>query len=289
MKADSSHPGKGIRVKLRHRILRATALVRGLPAGLLLLAAPEHSRRAAEGENLATRRARLALVLGVVIRGWELMKGSGCRRGAGIAIAALLLASSARATTINFVQCVTLNIASDCAIGFDQISLDVTAETPDKVRFTFANSGIEMITLARIYFDDGSLMTIDSIDNSDTGVLFTQAFPGPNDLPGGENALPDPFVTTLGFLSGATAPPPTMGVEPGESVGIIFTLNTGQNFDDVIVELQNGVLRAGVHLINFTSGGSESLVTVPEPRTGVLLALGLGGLAALGRKRRRNA
>ena len=44
-------------------------------------------------------------------------------------------------------------------------------------------------------------------------------------------------------------------------------------------------------MINFASGGSESLVTatIPEPGTGTLFALGLGGLAVFARKRRKTA
>ena len=207
-----------------------------------------------------------------------------------LAAGVVVLAPSARATPITFNQCVTDNNAGDCAIAFDQISLDVTSGGGNKVLFDFANTGSEMLTLARIYFDDGSLMELLSISNGG-GVNFTfDPFPGPNDLPGGQNALdvfgnPDPFVTTLGFLSGATAPPPTNGLEPGENVVLTFKLNGGQNIDDIIAELGDGTLRVGVHMINFASGGSESLITlVPEPSTGLLVGLGLAALA-LGRRR----
>jgi len=202
----------------------------------------------------------------------------------------VVLAPSARATPIAFGQCVTDNNAGDCAIAFDQISLDVTKKQNDKAEFEFANTGSEMLTLARIYFDDGSLIELLSISNG-TGVNFTQdPFPGPNDLPGGENALdvfgnPDPFETTLGFLSGATAPPPTNGLEPGETLVLTFLLAPGQKFDDLIAELTDGTLRVGVHMINFASGGSESLTTIPEPGTAVLVLVGFVGLAIMSRKR----
>jgi len=205
-------------------------------------------------------------------------------------LAVLAFAPAASSTTIAFSQCVTDNNAGDCAIAFDQISLDVTSDGDDQVLFDFANTGSEMLTLARIYFDDGSLMELLSISNGG-GVNFTfDPFPGPNDLPGGENALdqfgnPDPFVTTLGFLSGATAPPPTNGLEPGENVVLTFKLAGGQKIDDIIAELGDGTLRVGVHLINFASGGSESLTTIPEPGTAALLLVGFVGLAIMGRKR----
>lgn len=210
--------------------------------------------------------------------------------GVSLVAGVVVLAPSARATPIEFTQCVTNNNAGDCTIAFDQISLDVTSPASEQALFEFSNSGPEMITLARIYFDDGSLMTLLNSSNG-PGVNFTEdPFPGPNDLPGGENTFPTPFETTTGFLSGATSPPPTDGLEPGETVGLLFSLDGGKTFNDIIAELDDGTLRVGVHLINFTSGGSESLVSfIPEPGSGALFALGLGGLAALARKRRKTA
>jgi len=207
-------------------------------------------------------------------------------------LAVLAFAPVASSTTVAFDQCVTDNNAGDCAIAFDQISLDVTSGGEEQVLFDFANTGSEMLTLARIYFDDGSLMELLSISNGG-GVNFTfDPFPGPNDLPGGENALdqfgnPDPFVTTLGFLSGATAPPPTNGLEPGENLVLTFELAGGQTIDNILAELGDGTLRVGVHLINFASGGSESLTTIPEPGTFAMLGLGILGLGVIARRRDR--
>jgi hypothetical protein len=205
---------------------------------------------------------------------------------AALAVATLLcgLSSPAAAMIFQF-ECITFNNGGDCAIGEAQVQMNVV-DLGTQVRFDFTNLGPEQSTIARIYFDDGSLMSFDSIVNG-SGVLFNMVFPGPNDLPGGELASP-PFMTTVGFLSGAVAPPPTNGVEPVETVGIIFGLDPNQTTDDVIAELGSGVLRAGVHVINFESGGSESLVSIPEPGVAGLLALGLAGLAALRRRSARH-
>jgi hypothetical protein len=159
------------------------------------------------------------------------------------------------------------------------------------VRFDFRNLGPEMSTIARIYFDNGSLMNFTMIHNSPGVDFLFDPFPGPNDLPGGNLAVP-PFMTTIGFLSGAGPPAPTMGVEPepwgepNEVVGLEFSLDPNQTTAHVIDELTSGVLRVGVHVINFASGGSESLINIPEPASWSLLGLGVAGLTAL---RRRSA
>jgi len=208
-------------------------------------------------------------------------------RGLAALVAGTLVCALAwpAAAMIFYFECITFNdpnVPGDCDIGEAQVQMDVV-DLGTQVRFDFTNLGPEQSTIAQIYFDDGSLTNLDAIVNG-PGVTFTaDMFPGPNDLPGGNLASP-PFMTTLGFLSGAVAPPPSNGVEPGESVGIVFALDPNQTTMDVIHELESGALRAGVHVINFESGGSESLVSVPEPGTSGLLALGLAGLAALRRR-----
>ena len=77
-----------------------------------------------------------------------------------------------------------------------------------------------------------------------------------------------------------------MGVNPGESLGILFDLQPGSAFGDVLAQLVSGELRIGIHVQGFASGGSESMVNVPEPGTGVLLGLGLVFMLA---PRRRKA
>ncbi|MGH0029483.1 MAG: PEP-CTERM sorting domain-containing protein, partial [Myxococcota bacterium] len=67
-----------------------------------------------------------------------------------------------------------------------------------------------------------------------------------------------------------------------------FTLQGGQTLADVVTDLTTGDLRIGIHVIGFSSGGSESFINtpVPEPGTAVLLGAGLAA-TALARRRSR--
>ena len=60
-----------------------------------------------------------------------------------------------------------------------------------QVDFKFYNVSLIQSSLARIYFDDGSLLGISSITNG-PGTSFSEAYPGPGNLPNGE---------TIGFCA----------------------------------------------------------------------------------------
>lgn len=201
-----------------------------------------------------------------------------------MAVMALLLGvAPARATIIGF-DCLTNNLAGDCAIGEAQLTVEVTDTGGDTVRFHFRNAGPEASSISEVYFDDGSLLALSSVTNG-PGVEFVPDANPPN-LPGGEGAIP-PFQVTEGFLAESVPSPVMNGVGPSEWVMIHFELQDGRTFADVIDDLTTGELRIGIHVIGFASGGSESFVNVPVPEPGTGLLLGVGLLAIrFGRQRR---
>jgi hypothetical protein len=198
-------------------------------------------------------------------------------------LATLWLASApAGAVTLGF-DCLTGNLAGDCAIGEAQLTVDVIDQGGGLVLFHFKNSGPLASSISEVYFDDGSLLALSSVIDG-PGVDFEPDANPPN-LPGGQNAVP-PFQVTEGFLAQSVPSPAVNGVGPSEWVKIQFTLQGTQTYADVIDELTTGELRIGIHVIGFQSGGSESFINPPIPEPGTALLLG-GGLVALGLGRRR--
>lgn len=211
--------------------------------------------------------------------------------GAAMALPALW-SMGVSAAILDF-NCITGNNTGDCNIGEAQLSVDVSDLGGNQVLFSFFNTGSAQSTISEVYFDDGTLLAIASLIDKDDGVGgdtnvdFTQGA-NPPDLPGG-NSITPAFQVTAGFLADADNPAPKWGVSPGESLGIIFDLQSGGSFADILTELGNGDLRIGLHVINFTSGGSESFVNnpVPVPAAVWLFGSGLLGLAGIARRKKQ--
>lgn len=207
-------------------------------------------------------------------------------------MAATIAIGEAQAVTLSF-DCISNNLAGDCAIGEAQLTAEVT-ESNSNVLFTFRNTGLAASTVTDVYFDDGVLGSLVSIDNSG-GVNFGTAG-APNNLPAGNSITPN-FTATYEFH--AVNPSPQNGINPGDELGILFSLDPGADFNDLLADLNDGDLRLGLHVQAFASGGSESFVNnpppppggggnpppIPEPASLLILAAGLGGFALWRRRR----
>jgi hypothetical protein len=160
---------------------------------------------------------------------------------------------------------ITGDSATNAATGEAQLSVDVGAGGAGQVRFDFHNVGAAACSITDVYFDDGVLLGIASIING-AGVQFAQ-YASPSNLPGGTNVDPD-FQTTAGFSADSDPPTQSNGVNPGESLGIVFNLKAGATLQGVLDSLADRTLRIGIHVQAFANGGSESFVNIPGPAQG---------------------
>jgi len=170
-----------------------------------------------------------------------------------------------------------------------QVYDDVYEQNVNKVTFKFQNleDGIGS-SISEIYFYDGSLLNMCSIDDSYDGVDFEQIGEtvSPGHLPG---YTPDnnPNFSLVSLLSATEAenPSPKKGVNPGQWIKIGFTLLPGKTFQDLLDEMEAQRVVVGIHVQSIDSGTDQSdsfIATIPEPATLAMLAA--GGLALI-RKR----
>jgi len=189
----------------------------------------------------------------------------------------LMYPVSSKADTFTF-----FNITNTVNLDLSgQLSVDVTTSGSD-VSFKFFNDVGIASSITDIYFDDGALLGISAINDSGAGVSFH--FPDhPEVLPGGNNISPA-FVTTTSFSAGSNPPTMPEGVNTSlEWVEIIFSLQTGKTFNDVISNLKDGGLRIGLHVqaIGPDSGSDSYVDTVQVPEPGILILLGIA-MSAIG-------
>jgi len=172
---------------------------------------------------------------------------------------------------------------ADGAIGESQLFVSIDDFCAGQVLFTFTNIGPHPSSITGIYFDDGILSGIASIDNSCQGVLFSPDAT-PHNLPGGQNLSP-PFVATESFSVDSVPPVQPNGVNPDEWLGVVFNIQPGYTYNDVKNSLISLQLRIGLQVQGFASGGGESFVNIPEPITVTLLSAGLSIITLLRRRR----
>lgn len=194
--------------------------------------------------------------------------------------------ASASALTLPLTA-ITSNGAASVAQGLAGVSVSVT-QVAGGVRFGISVGGLDAMSVSNIYWDNsaGVLGSISLLDPSGPGVAFV-VDPSPGNLPAG---------STVGFTEHfevrALPPPSSGGMNPGESLGVEFSLAASTTFSDVSSALASGQLRIGMHVIAFANGASESFVSLPPQEQPVIplptgASLAAAGLALVGSRRRR--
>ena len=178
-------------------------------------------------------------------------------------------------------QTLEFNVFTKSTPYWDDLHLNMVVSDAgsNKVDFTFNNTSLAASSIAKIYFEDGSLLSIAQITQG-AGTKFSEN-PIPANLPAW-NLLTPPFEAIKELSIGSVMPVSKNGINSGEWLTIGFNLKPGGTYQSVIDELTTGDLRVGLHVIGLPSG-SESAVNIPEPAT--MFLLGLGALSLLIKRR----
>jgi len=200
----------------------------------------------------------------------------------------------------------------------DQLSLKVTDPGTtyvsegieyNQVRFTFYNDGPSpsiydvpdpcQSSITDVYFEDGTLLKRVTIENSPPEVIFGIPV-SPKNLTGA-GTLDPPFVATTIFSVDSNPPVQPNGVNPGESLGLLYALKYDEfgnpfTFDDVIAAIELGFtnpdaeeprdsLRIGIR-VQGVGQESDSFILTPTPGSLLLGSIGIGMVIARCRKRK---
>ncbi len=233
---------------------------------------------------MRSKVGRLILLLSVVaLAGWAETLSFSCISGspAGTREPACSLGEAQLAVDVIGVG------AMNNGSPYESFTFDQGTVTPSlsQVLFRFyLNDGDSLGNIHEVYFDGpGPLLALTNL-YSVGQVLYTSTSVSPPNLPDANNVSPG-FVTTDGFWAD-TVPSSHNGVnEDDESLGILFSLQSGKTFADVLSALDEGSLRIGIHAGGFPKDQSASFVNkppntpIPEPSLILLAAAGLGLIA----------
>lgn len=177
--------------------------------------------------------------------------------------------------TFPFVR-ITNDLEDNEGVGEAQFSMELIEVSSTEVQFVFRNSGPIASSITDIYFDNGlpvtsSLLSISSIDNSSVGVSFS-AGATPHNISGGNDI---DFDVTNGLSLDSDPAVQPNGINPGEYLGVSLLASS---YNDVLNDLNSGVLRVGLRAQGFADGSSESYVNgisvIPVPASILLAAFG---------------
>ncbi len=197
--------------------------------------------------------------------------------------APLWIGSPAAAVEFEAFSCITNNDAGDCAIGTTQLSATVVQSGADAV-LMISMTGPQAGVVEQIFIESSFVTAISFQASTATGVVAFGTGQVGGNLPGGAMVG---FDEVFNIAADNPAPSNGIGRHPQDDVspqtGAFLLSLTGGDFSDLLTDL-----RIGVHVIGYSSGGSESFIStpIPEPGTFALLATGLLGLATAGRRNR---
>lgn len=212
-----------------------------------------------------------------------------------VSISIIMLATDAKAELFGF-GAITNN--SGVSYSYDnQLAVDITQYSSNEVKFVFYNYGPASPytdgspiagAINEIYFDD-TANVLDGLNTTYgfqwTGTYVNYEYSGtatsPADLPGGGT-----FVATqsLSIQSDSITQAPNDGVNPSETLSVVYYLESGKTYEQFLTALYDGfdgldTFRIGIHvrgILPDTLNESDSFIMTPLPGAVLLGILGLG-------------
>ena len=219
-----------------------------------------------------------------------------------IFLVSIALASTAQAGITYDFYAVTYNDPSGNATSVGEAAFSVeVSDYGSQVLFTFSVTPPAIDPFSGSYYidgvyfyDDGTILAgspapeLYDADNPDpsgnpadySGVNFWSPAT-PNHLAGFD---PAPYGVSLLYLADADPPPTTNGVGPDELLGVLFNLQTGVTYANVISAMDSGTAIVGIKGQGFDEF-SEGFITIPAPGAIILGSLGVGLVGWLRRRR----
>jgi len=166
----------------------------------------------------------------------------------------------------------------------DAFLMDVTQQNGQAL-FTFTNNCDNGGVLGRIFIRENDLITFNSIYDQSDGVSFSDPDYRNAMLPGGHDLGFTPHNT---YAIEADPARPKNGLHYQDFVTVLFDMNDGFMFTDLIDSISGGTMGIGLHVQALPGGASASFTATAIPEPATLMLLGIGAFLVQ-RKRRDTA
>lgn len=178
-----------------------------------------------------------------------------------IAVAFVAFAASPAAAAMMVFDCIPQGDSTTCTLVGAHLTVEVLNTGGGQAAFVIVNEDAGETIVEQVYVADsrGTLVGPPEILNDAPKVVFEQVSDR-RELAGAAGAHP-PFESTADLSVTALQPSDDLGINPGESLGLVYAIAPGRTIADVLADLSAGHLRFGVSTVAVSGGERGSLVS----------------------------